>query len=88
MITGILIDDKIRQRFVSLLQTSVSEIGPKLLELLSRFDKFNQDLSLYELLRIFINQIGSYFIMHEKILPDAQYDVKRLSFELYRSITK
>lgn len=67
LITGILIDDKIRQRFVSLLQTGVSEIDPKLLELLSRFDKFNQDLSLYVLLRIFINQIASYFIMHEKI---------------------
>ena len=92
LITGILIDDKIRQRFVSLLQTGVSEIGPKLLELLSQFSEFNQDLSLYELLRIFIGQIASYFIMHEKILPDAQYDVendvKRLSFELYRAITK
>lgn len=78
LITGILIDDKIRQRFVSLLQTGVSEIGPKLLELLSRFDKFNQDLSLYKLLRIFIGQIGSFFIMHEKILPDVNMTLKAM----------
>ena len=52
LITGILIDDKIRQRCVSLLQTGGPEIGPKLLELLSRFDKFNQDLSLCQLPRV------------------------------------
>ena len=92
LITGILIDDKIRQKVVTLFQANVEEIGGQLLQLLKKFDEFNTELSLKEVLRIIIGQIGSYIIMHEKIDKKAPYnletDLDQICFEIYRAITK
>lgn len=92
LITGILIDDKIRQKVVTLFQANVEEIGGQLLQLLKKFDEFNTELSLQEVLRIIIGQIGSYIIMHEKIDRETPYnletDLDQICFEIYRAITK